>query len=140
MTFYLPNTDVGPTGSEAAEFIDPADAEGRGPAATREYVGAGITVHWDSGRCIHSGYCWRGAPTLFRPAARPWVHLDGADADEVARVIDTCPSGALTYTRTDLAPQRTADTVAEGLAIITPQLNGPLSVQGPVAPVSRDPL
>jgi uncharacterized Fe-S cluster protein YjdI len=157
MTFYLPNSDIGPTGFEPAEFIDPPAPEGRGPTpATREYVGAGITVHWDSGRCIHSGNCWRGAPTVFDPATRPWVHLDGADADEVARVIDTCPSGALTYTRTDgalngrrglaagedttaarapnpeLAPQRTADIVAETLATIAPQANGPLSVKGPV--------
>jgi uncharacterized Fe-S cluster protein YjdI/CDGSH-type Zn-finger protein len=132
MTFYLPNTDVLPTGFEPAEFIDPDRPEGRGPVpATREYVGAGITVHWDSGRCIHSGNCRRGAPTVFHPAARPWVHLDGADADEVARVIDTCPSGALTYTRTD-SPQPIAETVAERLAIIAPQLNGPLSVKGPV--------
>ena len=99
MTFYLPNTDVGPTGFEPAEFIDPPDPYESAPAATREYGGAGITVHWDSGRCIHSGNCWRGAPTVFRPADRPWVHLEGADADEVARVIDTCPSGALTYRR-----------------------------------------
>jgi uncharacterized Fe-S cluster protein YjdI len=130
MTFYLPNTDVIPTGSEAAEFIDPADPEGRGPvSATREYVGAGITVHWDSGRCIHSGNCWRGAPTVFHPAARPWVTLDGAEANEVARVIDTCPSGALTYTRTDGAPNGHS---TETVVTITPLANGPLSVKGPV--------
>lgn len=131
MTFYLPNTDVGPTGSEPGEFIDPGDPERRGPTATREYVGAGITVHWDSGRCIHCGNCWRGAPTVFRPGARPWVNLDGASADEVARVIDTCPSGALTYTRTD-APPNTADTAVGVMATITPLGNGPLSVTGPV--------
>jgi uncharacterized Fe-S cluster protein YjdI len=129
MTFYLPNSDVMPTGFEPAEFIDPPAPEGRGKApATREYVGAGITVHWDSGRCIHSGNCWRGAPTVFQPGARPWVTLDGADANEVARVIETCPSGALTYTRTD----GTADTAPDTVVTITPQANGPLSVKGPV--------
>jgi uncharacterized Fe-S cluster protein YjdI/CDGSH-type Zn-finger protein len=157
MTFYLPNTDVSPTGSEPAEFIDSDALEERRPASpTREYVGDGITVHWDSGRCIHSGNCWHGAPTVFRLAARPWVHLDGADANEVARVVDTCPSGALTYTRTDGTPngrrgrgagedptaaraadsempqEPTAQRTAATLAIITPQANGPLSVKGPV--------
>jgi uncharacterized Fe-S cluster protein YjdI/CDGSH-type Zn-finger protein len=157
MTFYLPNTDVTATGSEPAEFIDPTGSEGRGSGpVTREYVGAGITVHWDSGRCIHSENCSRGAPTVFDPAARPWVNLDDAEANDVARVIDTCPSGALTYTRTDgalngrsgrapgedptaalapdpeLNPRRTAGIAAEGLATITPQANGPLSVKGPV--------
>ena len=71
MTFYLPNTDVIPIGSEPAEFID----------------------------------------------------LD--------------PSEALSYTRTD-ASQPTADTVAERPAIITPQVNGPLSVQGPVGLIRPD--
>lgn len=72
--------------------------------ATRDYVGNGITVHWDSDRCFHSQWCMRGLPAVFDETARPWVNLDGAAADEVASVIDTCPSGALSYTRTDGAP------------------------------------
>jgi uncharacterized Fe-S cluster protein YjdI len=72
--------------------------------ATRDYVGNGITVHWDGDRCFHSERCMRGLPTVFDDAARPWVNLDGAVAAEVAAVIDTCPSGALSYTRTDGAP------------------------------------
>jgi iron-binding CDGSH zinc finger protein len=48
MTFYLPNTDVFPTGSEPAEFIDPDGPEGRGPApATREYVIAALAADPD---------------------------------------------------------------------------------------------
>lgn len=128
---------------------------------TREYEGSGITVYWDSDRCIHSQRCWRGVPSVFDPRARPWVHPDGALADEVARVIDTCPSGALSYTRTDGAPNgrrgraRNEDPSASVAAdndpetaaasepkddraltatavTITPELNGPLHVQGPV--------
>jgi uncharacterized Fe-S cluster protein YjdI len=130
--------------------------------AAREYEGKGITVYWDSDRCVHSQRCWRGVPSVFDPRDRPWVHPEGAPADEVARVIDTCPSGALSYTRTDGAPNgrrgRTRDedpsasvasdidaltTVAGepeaasppagAVATITPQLNGPLHVRGPVA-------
>ncbi len=115
---------------------------------TREYAGAGITVHWDSDRCIHSERCVRGAPTVFDRSARPWVQADGAPADEVARVIDTCPSGALSYTRTDGVPNGrrgraidedpTASTRsdrehADGTPVtITPERNGPLHVSGPV--------
>jgi uncharacterized Fe-S cluster protein YjdI len=72
--------------------------------ATRDYVGIGVTVHWDGDRCFHSERCMKGLPTVFDEAARPWVTLDGADAAAVAAVIDTCPSGALSYTRTDGAP------------------------------------
>jgi uncharacterized Fe-S cluster protein YjdI len=71
---------------------------------TRDYVGDGIVVHWDSDRCFHSERCTTGLPAVFDESARPWVRLDGSRADDVARVIDTCPSGALSYTRTDGAP------------------------------------
>jgi uncharacterized Fe-S cluster protein YjdI len=68
---------------------------------TRDYVGDGIVVHWDSDRCFHSQRCMRGLPSVFDEDARPWVDLAGAETNVVAAVIDTCPSGALTYTRTD---------------------------------------
>jgi uncharacterized Fe-S cluster protein YjdI len=68
---------------------------------TRDYAGAGITVHWDSDRCFHSERCTRGLPEVFDDTVRPWVDPGGADADRIAAVIDTCPSGALSYTRTD---------------------------------------
>jgi uncharacterized Fe-S cluster protein YjdI len=72
--------------------------------AAKDYAGTGITVHWDSDRCFHSMRCMRGQPAVFDESARPWVNLDGAHADVVAAVIDTCPSGALAYTRTDGTP------------------------------------
>jgi uncharacterized Fe-S cluster protein YjdI len=81
--------------------------------ATREYEGEGIIVHWDSDRCLHSERCVSGLPAVFDFSRRPWVDTSGATADRIAAVIDTCPSGALTYTRTDGAPNgprgRTAD-------------------------------
>ena len=72
--------------------------------ATRDYEGLGITIHWDSERCEHAGRCVGGSPSVFDPKASPWVNALGATADEIAATIDTCPSGALTYTRTDGAP------------------------------------
>jgi uncharacterized Fe-S cluster protein YjdI len=69
--------------------------------ASREYVGVGITVHWDSARCFHSERCTTGLPAVFDRSRRPWVDIVCASGDDIAAVIDTCPSGALTYTRTD---------------------------------------
>jgi uncharacterized Fe-S cluster protein YjdI len=69
--------------------------------AEREYEGSGIIVHWDSARCFHSRRCVLGLPDVFDFDARPWVDARAAPPDDVARVIDTCPSGALSYTRTD---------------------------------------
>jgi uncharacterized Fe-S cluster protein YjdI len=39
----------------------------------------------------------RGNGAVFDPKRRPWIDLSQASAEEVMRVIDTCPSGALSY-------------------------------------------
>jgi uncharacterized Fe-S cluster protein YjdI/CDGSH-type Zn-finger protein len=135
--------------------------------ATRDYQGRDIVIHWDSERCLHSGRCFGGAPAVFDPKARPWADPDGAPADEVARVVDTCPSGALTYTRldggahggrgyeagADPGPALAADEVpvatpspaaagpepdGEGRTVITPRANGPLVVEGPLCLTAAD--
>jgi len=72
--------------------------------AVRDYHGTGIVVHWDDERCQHSGRCVAGAPMVFDPSARPWIDATKMPADDLAAVIDTCPSGALSYTRTDGRP------------------------------------
>ena len=68
---------------------------------TRDYAGEGIVIHWTSERCQHSGNCVKGSPTVFDASAKPWVQAGAAAADAIAATIDTCPSGALSYTRTD---------------------------------------
>jgi uncharacterized Fe-S cluster protein YjdI len=124
---------------------------------SKDYEGAGIVVHWNSDRCIHSERCTAGAPSVFDKSARPWVTPDGASADTVARVIDTCPSGALSYTRLDgvsngrrgraLDEDASASIAADAVlpstresagaravdVSIRPLENGPLSIAGTVA-------
>ena len=126
--------------------------------ATRQYVGSGIVVYWDSWRCVHSERCTTGLPSVFDRARRPWVQLDGADPDGIAAVIDTCPSGALSYSRADGAPNGrrgrtldedpTASTAPTDIAIpvsvgvadprgatrvtVTPLTDGPLAIHGPI--------
>jgi uncharacterized Fe-S cluster protein YjdI len=70
----------------------------------RDYATDRIVVHWDSARCVHSANCLQGLPEVFDLRGRPWVRIHRADADSVARVVDTCPSRALTYQRLDGAP------------------------------------
>jgi uncharacterized Fe-S cluster protein YjdI/CDGSH-type Zn-finger protein len=72
--------------------------------ANKDYVGNGITVHWEPAICEHSERCFRSLPAAFDPKARPWIDAQAASADEIAAVVDACPSRALTYTRTDGAP------------------------------------
>ena len=66
--------------------------------AKRDYDQGELTVHWDSGKCIHSANCIRAASKVFRPKERPWIDVSGADAETIAAAVDTCPTGALAYT------------------------------------------
>ena len=60
--------------------------------------GKNITVFFDPPRCIHSGNCVRGLPAVFRAGVEgEWIFPDAAGVDELAALIETCPSGALTF-------------------------------------------
>jgi uncharacterized Fe-S cluster protein YjdI/CDGSH-type Zn-finger protein len=122
----------------------------------RDYPTTGITIHWDSDICIHSGVCARTLPQVFRPREKPWVDADAADADAIAAAVDRCPSGALRYTRTDVeqaqpgvlllpppapdAPEDEADAEAgdEPAVTVTATANGPYAVRGPATVYAAD--
>ncbi len=72
---------------------DPAGAKG----AVRRYERPELTVIWKSHLCNHNGNCIRRLPEVFDLNRRPWVDVDGAEADEIRRVVDECPTGALSY-------------------------------------------
>lgn len=63
-----------------------------------------VEVTWSKARCIHAAECVRRLGRVFQPGERPWIQLEHAGADEVARTIERCPTGALQYTRRDGAP------------------------------------
>jgi uncharacterized Fe-S cluster protein YjdI/CDGSH-type Zn-finger protein len=67
----------------------------------KKYEGDGIDVFFNPSLCIHAAECVRGLPGVFEPSRRPWIDATQAHADEIAVVIQRCPSGALTYERHD---------------------------------------
>lgn len=71
------------------------------PEKITSYEGKYITVHDVRGACSHIGHCILMLPQVFRKGKIPWVDPDAADPDEIAKVIRTCPSGALSYTFKD---------------------------------------
>lgn len=97
----------------------------------KTYEGAGIVVGWEPSRCIHIANCIRSLPSSFDPAARPWINVTTANADQIAQAVTTCPTGALTYRRTDGGPQE--EPVEP--ATVQPRTNGPLLVRGAVTVV-----
>lgn len=56
---------------------------------------------YDVQRCIHAEECVRGLPQVFNTARRPWIQPEQASPDQIAAVIERCPTGALQYIRKD---------------------------------------
>ncbi len=65
----------------------------------RKYPGETIDVFYDIKKCVHAGECVRGNGDVFKVKRKPWIIADNASAEEVALVVDSCPSGALKYIR-----------------------------------------
>lgn len=110
------------------------DAQQQSKQHQRTYRTDRIVVYWNASVCISSHNCVNGLPQVFRPKERPWIHVDAADADEVARVVAQCPSGALHFERLDGGAE---EEVAEEVTV-SPQPDGPLYLRGPVRILKSD--
>jgi uncharacterized Fe-S cluster protein YjdI len=97
-------------------------------SGVREYATEEIVVRWEPRFCIHSSLCVRALPAVFDRDKRPWIDPANATADDLARTISSCPSGALHFERLDGGAQETAE---EPLRI-DPQTDGPLYLRGRV--------
>lgn len=71
--------------------------EGRQPDRVDRYEGKQITILDNRGVCSHRGHCTDNLPAVFRMRTEPWIDPDGAEPEEIMRVIRMCPSGALAY-------------------------------------------
>jgi CDGSH-type Zn-finger protein/uncharacterized Fe-S cluster protein YjdI len=67
-----------------------------------EYRATRVTVRFEARRCVHSRNCVLGDPRVFVPnESGPWIQPDAAATERVVELVQACPSGALTYERTD---------------------------------------
>ena len=66
-------------------------------AGYRKYGGEGIDVYYNIDICEHAGNCVKGSIEVFNPKRKPWVLPDAKPAEEVARIVETCPTRALRY-------------------------------------------
>lgn len=98
------------------------------PGVSREYRSDQIAVQWEPAYCIHVANCLMGNAMVFDAMRRPWIDLAGSDADEVAEVVMTCPTGALHFRRLDGGPQETTSEYTDVVAVP----NGPLLLRGEV--------
>jgi uncharacterized Fe-S cluster protein YjdI len=88
-----------------------------------------ITVTFDPNLCVHSARCLSGLPAVFDVGRRKWIDATAAPADDIARVIDQCPSGALGYRRPGIAPTVGAPPLPSA-AEVTLSTDGPLLFEG----------
>ncbi|PKK40535.1 hypothetical protein ABB02_00206 [Clostridiaceae bacterium JG1575] len=63
----------------------------------RKYRGKEVDVYYHLEKCNHTGICSRENEIVFDPSNRPWIMVDLAPVDEVLRVVNECPTGALKY-------------------------------------------
>ena len=102
-----------------------AKQDGRVPRKEETYEGKQLTILDDRGICSHAGFCTDRLAAVFDNGKEPWIDPDGAEADEIKRVIRTCPSGALSYAEGDTV----VDTFGQD-AEIEVAAAGPLRVRG----------
>lgn len=93
----------------------------------QKYEGKNIVVYFEGDRCIHAARCVSGLPNVFKAnIPGPWIEPDAADADELAALIKSCPSGALRFERKDSGENELAPAI-NSINIVA---NGPLAVNG----------
>ena len=71
--------------------------EGRNEDRVDVYEGSNITIFDNRGVCSHRGYCTDELPSVFKGGKDPWIDPNGASVDDIIRICDKCPSGALSY-------------------------------------------
>src|ERR1051326_4566645 len=98
------------------------------------YRGRDIEVSFDLDICIHVGECLRGERSVFKLDRRPWVLPDAGAADEIARIVELCPSGALQYRRLDGGAEETL----RETTTVTPIRTGPLLGRGRIEVTRED--
>ena len=93
----------------------------------RTYESDQIRVSFDGKRCIHARRCVLNLPQVFQiEGGRDWVQPDAAPVEDLVALIESCPSGALTYERLDGGAAESASPVNTARV----WENGPLEVRG----------
>jgi CDGSH-type Zn-finger protein/uncharacterized Fe-S cluster protein YjdI len=106
----------------------------------RRYTGDALDITYNIRRCIHAEECIDRLSAVFDRDSRPWIHTNGAPADQIAEVVMTCPSGALHVHRKDggtpeLAPQENTVLLWEDGPL---QFHGALSITGEQVDVQEE--
>lgn len=105
----------------------------------KTYSNEDITVIWKPDLCIHSTKCWKASLKVFNPKRRPWINLSGGSSDEIIKIVDNCPSGALSYERKEkMKEQNTQEQTQPSQMTVQVSKGGPYLVKGNFLFVNSD--
>ncbi len=91
------------------------------------YRAPGITIRDNRSICAHAGICTDSLATVFKYGSEPWIDPAGASAEEIAKTVARCPSGALSCSVDGSAPM-----AVEQAPGITVTKDGPYAVRGEI--------
>jgi len=105
----------------------------------KKYSNNEITVVWQPHLCDHSAVCIRELPKVFDTFSRPWIKMDAATTEEIMKVVDKCPTKALTWFKNGEENEKKNDATSEvEKTIITIVKNGPIRIAGNFILINED--
>jgi uncharacterized Fe-S cluster protein YjdI len=107
---------------------------------TKKYSNDDITVSWKPDVCIHSTNCWKASLKIFNPKRRPWIDMSAGTTEEIIKIVNNCPSGALSFERNNKMAEQKAQPAQSSDSKLTVQVNkgGPYLVKGKFVFVGTD--
>ena len=63
----------------------------------KKYSGDKVDVYFNIDKCEHAGKCVHGNSEVFSVLRKPWILPDESTSEDLIRIIEKCPSGALKY-------------------------------------------
>ncbi len=105
-----------------------------------KYSNNEITVFWKPDVCIHSTNCWKASLKIFNPKRKPWIDMNAGTTEEIIKIVNNCPSGALSYKREKKMSEQKAQPAQSSQSQTTVQVNkgGPYLVKGKFVFVGTD--
>ena len=104
------------------------------------YSNQDISVIWKPDLCIHSTKCWKASLAIFSPKRRPWINMSAGTTEQIIKIVDNCPSGALSYERNKNMNEQKTQTGQnqQSQTIVQVSKGGPYLVKGKFVFVGAD--
>ena len=98
----------------------------------KEYTNGEITVVWTPRLCDHSAICISELPDVFNNLKRPWIRMEKAPSDEIVKIVDRCPTRALTWYKNSDKKEEKKEEIKPQVKSTTVRLmkTGPILISG----------